>query len=85
MPHPKYTRAIIMTSDISDYSVRLPYVLVDVVLIIYVSLTTKITVKLFTIISKYPSWRAKNREAQSTALQPISLITGRVVLGRDCI
>ena len=40
-----------MTSDISDYSVRVPYVLVDVVLILHVSLTTKITVKLFTIIS----------------------------------
>ena len=74
-----------MTSDISDYSVRVPYVLVDVVLILHVSLTTKITVKLFTITSKYPSWRAENREAQSTAVQPISRIMGRVVLGRDCI
>ena len=42
-----------MTSDISDYSVRVPYVLVDVVLISHVSLTTKITVKIFTIISTY--------------------------------
>ena len=33
-----------MTSDISDYSVRVPYVLVDVVLILHVSLTTNITV-----------------------------------------
>ena len=58
-----------MTSDISDYSVWVPYVLVDVVLILHVSLTTKITVdvvlivhvslttkisvKLFTFISTY--------------------------------
>ena len=58
--------------------------LVDVVLILHVSLTTKITVTLFTIISTYSPWRQKNREARSTALQPIRLITGRVVLGRDC-
>ena len=35
------------------YLVRVPYVLVDVVLILHVSLTTKITVTLFTIISTY--------------------------------
>ena len=35
------------------YSVRVPYVLVDVVLILHVSLMTKITVTLFTIISTY--------------------------------
>ena len=40
-----------MTSDISDYSVRVPHVLVDVIL--HVSLTPKMTVKLFTIISTY--------------------------------
>ena len=49
------------------------------------SLTTKITVTLFTIISTYSPWRLKNQEARSTALQPIRLITRRVVLGRDCI
>ena len=35
------------------YSVRVLYVLVDVVFILHVSLTTKITVTLFTIISTY--------------------------------
>ncbi len=35
--------------DFGHYSVRVPYVLVDVVLISRVSLTTKITVTLFTI------------------------------------
>ena len=35
------------------YSVRVPYVLVDVLLNLHVSLTTKITVTLFTIISTY--------------------------------
>ena len=62
--------------------------LVDVVFILHVSLTTKITVTLFTIISTYsppPPRRQKNREARSTALQPIRLITKRVVLGRDCM
>ena len=39
--------------DFGHYSVRVPYVLVDVVLILRVSLTTKITVTLFTIISTY--------------------------------
>ena len=58
--------------------------LVGVVLILHVSLTTKITVTLFTIISTYSPWRQKNLEARSTALQPIRLITKRVVLGRDC-
>ena len=33
-----------------------------------------------------PPWWQKNREARSTALQPIHLkLTGRVVLRRDCI
>ena len=64
---------------------RVPYMLVDVVLILHASLTTKITVALFTIISTYSPWRQKNREARSTALQPIRLITRRVVLGRDCM
>ncbi len=36
--------------DFGHYSVRVPYVLVDVVLLLHVSLTTKITVTLFTII-----------------------------------
>ena len=35
------------------------YVLVDVVLIVHVSLTTKITVKLFTIISTYSTLAAE--------------------------
>ena len=39
--------------DFGHYSVRVPYVLVDVVLILHASLTTKITVTLFTIISTY--------------------------------
>ena len=57
----------------------------DVVLILHVyHLTTKITVKLFTIISTYSPWRQKIWEARSAALQPIRLITGRVVLRRDC-
>ena len=60
--------------------------LVNVVLILHVSRTTKITVTLFTIISTYPPpWQQNNREARRTALQPIRLITGRVVAGRDCI
>ena len=54
-------------------------------LILHVSLRTKITVTLFTIISTYSHWRQKNREARSTALQPIRLISKRVVLGRDCM
>ena len=33
----------------------------------------------------FPPWRQKNREARSTALQPIRLITKRVVAGRHCI
>ena len=68
--------------DFGHYSVWVPYVLV---LILHVSLRTKITVTLFTIISTYSPWRQKNREARSTALQPIRLITKRVVLGRACI
>ena len=56
--------------------------LVDVVLILHASRMTTITVTLFTIISTYsPPWRQKNREARSTALQPIRLITWRVVAG----
>ena len=31
-----------------------------------------------------PPWRQKNREARSTALQPIRPITGHVVAGRHC-
>ena len=53
-------------------------------LILHVTLTTKITVMIFTIISTYSPLAAENREARSTALQPIRLITKRVVLGRDC-
>ena len=52
MPQPKWTRAIVMPSDITRYGYSL-YVLVDVVFILHVSLTTKITVTLFTIISTY--------------------------------
>ena len=70
--------------DFGHYSVRVPHVLVDVVLILYVSLTIKISVT-FTIISTYSPWRQKNREARSTALQPICRITGRVVPGHHCI
>ena len=33
---------------------------------------------------KKKPWRPKNREARPTALQPISVITGRVVLRHDC-
>ena len=48
------------------------------------SRTTKITVTLFTIISTlFPPGGRNNQEARSTALQPIRLITGRVVAGRD--
>ena len=36
--------------DFGHYSVRVPYMLVDVVLILHVSLTTKITVTLFKVI-----------------------------------
>ena len=57
--------------------------LVDVVLILHVSLTTKSTVTLFTIISTY-SPPAAEKSGGTTALQPIRLITRRVVLGRDC-
>ncbi len=45
-----------MPSDITRYGY---YVLVDVVLILHVSLTTKITVTLFTIISTYPPLAAE--------------------------
>ena len=34
--------------------------------------------------TKTKSWRPENREARPTALQPISVITGRVVLRHDC-
>ena len=53
MPQPKLTRAIVQCYDFGHYSVQVPYVLVDVVLILHASLTTKITVTLFTIISTY--------------------------------
>ena len=59
--------------------------LVDVVLILHVSLTTKITVTFTTIYFNISPWRQKNREALSPALQPIRLITGRIVTGRHCI
>ena len=50
MPQLKQTRAIdIYCYDFGHYSVRVPYMLVDVVLILHVSLMTKITVTLFTI------------------------------------
>ena len=74
--------------DFGQYSVRVPYVLVDVVLILHVSLTSKITIYgdvIYHYFNIFPPWRQKNREARSTALQPIHLITRRVVLGRDCI
>ena len=75
---------LLMTSDITRY--RMCTVLVDIVLILHVSRTTKITVTLFTIISTYsPPWRQKNREARSTTFQLIRLITGRIVAGHDCI
>ena len=45
--------ALLLTYAFGHYSVHVPYVLVDVVLILHVSLTTKITVTLFTIISTY--------------------------------
>ena len=37
------------------------------------------------VITIIPPWRQKNRKARSTALQPIRLITKRVVAGRHCI
>ena len=43
----------------------------------------KITVTLFSIINIF-LLAARNREARPTALQPIRLITGRVVAGHDC-
>ena len=46
-----------MPSDITRYGY---YVLVDVVLILHVSLTTKITVTLFTIISTYSPLAAES-------------------------
>ena len=52
----------------------------DVLLILHVSRSTKITVTLFTIISTHSPQAAKNREARLTALCPISLITGRVTV-----
>ena len=58
---------------------------VDVVLILHVSLTTKISDVIYHYFNIFPPWRQRNREARSTALQPIRLITRRVVLGRDCI
>ena len=73
-----------MRAIVNDFGHYIGTVLVDVVLILLVSRTTKITATLFPIISTYSPWRQKNREARSTALQLIHLITVRVVAGRDC-
>ena len=53
MPQPKYTRATV--NDFEHYPVPYVVVLVDVVLILHVSLTNKITVTLFTLILTYYS------------------------------